>query len=115
MGFKVAHFNAGQQRSEKIELQAKNDQRLQDAPCGVVFPTAMIGSGFTFETSFDGGNTWKVVDRIDGGSVYSAAKTNDHFVPIDPRAFIALRVIRLVSTAIETTAIDPLLIFGVIA
>lgn len=55
--------------------------------CGIVTPAAITGIVMTFQTSFDGGATWKNIYDA-AGNEYQVVVAADRFIPLDPAAFM---------------------------
>jgi len=87
---------SGQTTSESLDLQ-----KSADCVLGIVTPAALTSTAITFEASFDGGTTWVPVQQVDGGGAFSLTVSTSQFIPIDPRVFAGVELLRIVGGSSE--------------
>ena len=75
---------------------------------GLHIPSGFAGTTMTFQAAAidDPASTYRTITAVDGASTYTVTITADRFIPLDPRVFAGVKLLRLVAALSNSVTIQ---------
>lgn len=83
-------------------------QNYEHSLVGLHIPSGFAGATMTFQAAAidDSTGTYRTIMAVDGASAYTITITADRYIPLDPRVFAGVKLLKLVAASSNNVTIQ---------